>query len=160
MQLTLSKTGTYHSPGCLVDQWQLGMPFFYRAGQLRSTAVTLLLQSHCGYVGLCGSKFIFLHFFHLLFFFLEGSVREKNRNVKLQFCKTASNSWFKNKHHHHQQKNLQCELAGFLGVYQKACLAHELGEIFCSVTCKEKNTRFVWIMNAKYMIFTHSIAVK
>lgn len=58
------------------------------------------------------------------------------------------------------KKNLQCELAGFLGVYQKACLAHELGEIFCSVTCKEKNTHFVWIMNAKYMIFTYSIAVK
>lgn len=122
MQLTLSKTGTYHSPGCLVDQWQLGMPFFYRAGQLRSTAVTLLLQSHCGYVGLCGSKFIFLHFFHLLFFFLEGSVREKNRNVKLQFCKTASNSWFKNKHKQQQKKPSSVNLLVFWEFIRKLVL--------------------------------------
>lgn len=138
MQLTLSKTGTYHSPGCLVDQWQLGMPFFYRAGQLRSTAVTLLLQSHCGYVGLCGSKFIFLHFFHLLFFFLEGSVREKNRNVKLQFCKTASNSWFKNKHKQQQKKPSSVNLLVFWEFIRKLVLHMNLEKYSAQWPVKKK----------------------
>lgn len=138
MQLTLSKTGTYHSPGCLVDQWQLGMPFFIEQDSF------VLLQWHCSYsltvgmlVSVEANSFFYTSF--IFCFSFERVVSEKKiEMLSFNFVKQLPTVGLKTNTNNNKKKTSSVNLLVFWEFIRKLVLHMNLEKYSAQWPVKKK----------------------